>query len=287
VTNRQRREQLAAAARQKAAAARAAQQRRAQRRRAFTVIGSVVAVAAVVIVVVIVALNSRSTPQTNDRVNAASSVVHDVSSVSSAELQSVGQGSAKLLAEPTRGDPPLTLHGKPEFLYVGGEFCPYCAAERWSMVQALSRFGTFSHLSEIRSATDDGDLATFSFYGSRYHSKYLAFVPVENVDRNKKQLEPMTPAQQRLFSKYTDGFPFLYFGGKYVQTTAGYNQDDLSGLNQQQIASQLSDPSSKVARDILGEANNLTATLCKITNNQPASACLNPTITNLQSDLGV
>jgi hypothetical protein len=31
-------------------------------------------------------------------------------------------------------------------LYIGAEYCPYCAAERWPLVMALSKFGTFSNL---------------------------------------------------------------------------------------------------------------------------------------------
>ena len=48
--------------------------------------------------------------------------------------------------------PALTADGKPEVLYVGAEYCPFCAAERWPVVVALSRFGTWSGLS----ATDVG-----------------------------------------------------------------------------------------------------------------------------------
>src|SRR5205823_15010475 len=36
--------------------------------------------------------------------------------------------------------------GKPEVLYIGAEYCPFCAAERWSLVYALARFGTFKGL---------------------------------------------------------------------------------------------------------------------------------------------
>ena len=43
----------------------------------------------------------------------------------------------------------LTADGKPLVLYVGAEYCPYCAAERCAMVQALSRFGTFSNLTFV------------------------------------------------------------------------------------------------------------------------------------------
>jgi hypothetical protein len=45
--------------------------------------------------------------------------------------------------------------GKPIVLYVGGEFCPYSAAERWSPVVALSRFGAFSNLALLRSSSTD------------------------------------------------------------------------------------------------------------------------------------
>lgn len=286
-TNKQRRQRQAASAREKAAAARVAQKRTEQRRRAIVILSSVVAVAVAAAVIVVVAINSNNNKtQTNDRTSAVSPIVKTVTSVAPAALQTVGGGSASLIAQPTQGDPPLTANGKPELLFVGGEFCPICAAERWSMVQALSRFGKFSNLSQIRSATTDGNLATFSFYKAGYASKYLSFVSVEAEDRNRKTLEKMTSAQQALFTKYTTGFPFLYFGGKYVQTSAGYNPSDLSGLSWQQIATQLKTPTSKVAQDILGEANNLTATICKMTNNQPSSACLTPEITTLQSKLG-
>jgi hypothetical protein len=45
--------------------------------------------------------------------------------------------------------------GKPEVLYIGAEYCPYCGTERWSMIVALSRFGTFRGLKEIRSSPTD------------------------------------------------------------------------------------------------------------------------------------
>jgi hypothetical protein len=283
-TNKQRRQQQALTAREKAAQARNEQQRSDQKRRALTVLSTVVVLAVALVVVAVIAINS--TNNSNDRVNATSAIVDSVTSVSPASLQTVGKGSATLLAKPTSGDPPLTSNGKPELLYVGAEFCPFCAAERWSMVQALSRFGTLSGLSQIRSAADDGNLATFSFYKSHYTSKYLSFVPVENEDRNSKTLQPMTPAQQKIFTRYTTGYPFLYFGGKYYQTNAGYDPSILSGMNQQQIAAQLKNPKSKVAQAILGESNNLTATLCKMTNNQPANVCTASAITSLQSQLG-
>ncbi len=75
----------------------------------------------------------------------------------------------------------LTSGGKPEVLYLGGEYCPYCAAQRWAMVNALSRFGTFSGLTTTHSSSTDVDpnTPTWTFYKSTYTSNYLVFTPVE------------------------------------------------------------------------------------------------------------
>ena len=60
---------------------------------------------------------------------------------------------------------------------MGAEYCPYCAAERWALVMALSKFGTFTDLQGTTSSATDTNPSTptFSFYGSTYTSKYLSF----------------------------------------------------------------------------------------------------------------
>jgi hypothetical protein len=60
--------------------------------------------------------------------------------------------------------------GKPLVVYIGAEYCPFCAAQRWPLVVALSRFGTFSGLSVTRSASEDvfPDTATLSFHSASY-----------------------------------------------------------------------------------------------------------------------
>src|SRR6478735_2329724 len=59
-------------------------------------------------------------------------------------------------------------NGKPELLYVGGEFCPICAAQRYSVLAALTRFGTFSNVSSIISS--ENQVPTFTFHGASYKS---------------------------------------------------------------------------------------------------------------------
>src|SRR5207237_546429 len=81
------------------------------------------------------------------------------------------------------GSPPLLTgpNGKPEVFFYGAEWCPLCAAERWSIITALSRFGTFHNLKEIASSSTDSypNTSTFTFYQSSYTSSYIDFVPVD------------------------------------------------------------------------------------------------------------
>jgi hypothetical protein len=276
-TNKQRREKQASSAREKAASARAAQARVDQRRRAKTILSSVVAVVVVVAVIAVIAITRPGHQSaTGARTSADPSIVKAVTGVDAASLDTVGQGTADLSAVKAISDTPLMDNGKPELLFVGAEFCPYCAAERWSMIQALSRFGTFKNLNTIESSSTDTypNTATFSFYKSSYTSQYLSFVPVEDEDRSNQPLEKPTSAENTIWMKYTQGsFPFMDVGGNYIVTNAGFSPGDLSGLTWNQITDDLKDPSNAIAKDILGESNVITAMICKMTGDQPSDVC--------------
>jgi hypothetical protein len=277
-TNAKRRAAQAATAREKASQARAEAQRSEQRRRAITIIGSVVAVVVVFTVIALIALNHHSTPSGSEATTPADPVVvSKLTSVPDSTLATIGQGSSAMLVKPTSGAP-LTTDGKPTFMYVGGEFCPYCAAERWSMVQALSKFGTFSGLRQMHSSEDN--IPTFDFKDATYTSKYLAFAPREIQDQNHKPLQTLSSAEQAIYQQ-AGGFPFLYFNGKYSQDGAGFNPLVLQGLTHQQVADKVGDPSSDVGKGISGEGNVLTATLCGMTGNKPGNVCSNSTVSGL------
>lgn len=290
-TNKQRRAAQAETAREKAAAARIAQRQAAQRRKAISIIAGVVAVAVVVAVIAVIAVTHKSKPTHTASTPASPAVVQALTTVPPATYDKIGTGAASAAPQKITSAP-LTNNGKPELLFVGAEFCPFCAAERWSLIAALSRFGTFSNLSQINSSEEN--LPTFTFYKSDYTSKYLSFVPVENENQNGKTLESLTPAQkqvyttqyQKLTGQSGTGFPFMDFGGKFGQASAGYDQTLLSGKTHQQVAAALKDPSSPLAKAILGEANILTATICSMTNNQPSSVCSSTTISGIESKLG-
>jgi len=113
---------------------------------------------------------------------APAGVVQDATSVPAAAYDTVGAPVSPspppvLLA----GQPTAMESGLPAVVFVGAEFCPYCAAERWVVVTALARFGTFSHLGATSSAGNQvfPRSATFTFDGSHFASRYLSLSAVE------------------------------------------------------------------------------------------------------------
>ncbi len=296
--------------REKIAAQRAAERRSEQRRRILIASGSVVVVLAIVLVFVVVKLNggkpSASSAQglsNGPTGSALSAVVDKVTSVPASALNTVGNGGGAVTGKPsTISGPPLTENGKPEMFYTGAEYCPYCAAERWAMIVALSRFGTFNGLATVHSAVANGagttepdpDTPTFTFLHATYSSPYLSFTPLE-IQTNIPDpstgtyttLQTPTAAQQALITKY-DGsggsIPFIDFGNKYVISGVSYDPGVLHGLSWATIATDLSNPSSPVAQAVDGTANYITAAICKMTGNQPASACTT-TVQALESQI--
>jgi hypothetical protein len=234
--------------------------------------------------------NKKSTPIANNRASAVPSLMTPVSTVPVKTLDAVGSGSAAALPKAVHGDPALTSEGKPELLFIGAEFCPYCAGERWAIGVALSRFGTLHGVTTTQSSSTDVDpnTASLDFLHTTYTSKYLSFVPVEAEDRNQAALQKPSAAQSKLWLKYTDNkpsFPFLDFANSYIGLGPNLDPAVLAGLSQQQIAAQLADPSSRVAQAVDGAANVLTATICEITGAQPSAVCNDPTITRLETQL--
>src|SRR5262245_32109496 len=46
---------------------------------------------------------------------------------------------------------PLLDAGGPVVFFMGAEWCPFCASERWALVEATSRFGEWRDLGELLS----------------------------------------------------------------------------------------------------------------------------------------
>jgi len=287
-------------AREKIAAQREAARKAERRNRMLITGGSTIVVLVIVLAFVLVKL-SQGSPSTSAGSSTGTllpaSVASQVTGVPAATLDKVGRGAVPAFTQgkapfaPGSG-PALTSGGKPEMLYIGAEYCPYCAAMRWPMAVALSRFGTLTPLHGIHSTSKDvyPSTATLTFYKSGYHSNYLAFTPVETTTVDKTPLQNPTQAQNAVWARYepdpnTRGFPFVAFSNKQVMKGYFYNPTVLQGKTWSQIAAALKDPTSPIAQSVNGAANYITGAICQMTNNQPASVCNSPAVTAVKSGL--
>jgi len=276
----------AGTARQRIAARREAERKATVRRRLWLAGGSVAVVLALVATLIAVKLGqspARSVAGQAAGSRTAAQVEQQITSVPLATFNEVGAGQATGFNIVT-GQPVLTSGGKPELLYMGGEYCPYCAAERWALAAAVSRFGTLSGVSLIHSSPTDiyASTPTLSFAKARYTSKYLAFVPVEwfgeaadpSTPFGHVYLQQPTAQQQALFARYGGNFiPFVDIGNRYVLPQVQYIPSALAGLSWTQVAVAMRDPASAVAKGVDGAANVITAAICTLTHGQPGGVC--------------
>jgi thiol-disulfide isomerase/thioredoxin len=189
------------------------------------------------------------------------------------------------------GTSALTSNGKPEILYVGANYCPFCAAERWVIVMALSKFGTFRGLEGTSSSASDinASTPTFTFYGSSYKSRYLSFVAVEtkgNIAGSSGQyptLQTLAAGQLALIrkwdappyvpSEYAGAVPFLYMAGRYIVIGSQFDASPIAGWTFTAAASYVTSGSNPTSKGVEAAAGQLTASLCVLTHNRPASVC--------------
>jgi hypothetical protein len=173
--------------------------------------------------------------------------------------------------------------------YVGAEYCPYCAIQRWALLIALSKFGSFENLSNaVYSSSSDvfPHLASWSFVGSRYSSPYLSFDATEltssipNGHGGYQPLEMMNAGQKSSIDLYDPqgSLPFIDMGNGVVTVGASSSPSVLEGLTLSQIGSDIQDPTSPVAKAVDGTANYLIAALCSMVTGSQPHICISPTI---------
>lgn len=220
-------------------------------------------------------------------------VVAAVSGLSQAVLDNVGLQPDVTPPVLLHGQHVLRIDGKPEILYLGSEPCPFCAAQRWAFVIAMSRFGTWSDLGVTHSAQDDVDpmTATFTFSRARFVSPFVSVVTVEHLSSVKLPngpyvtLQPISSEEDRLYKRYTSaryfpgnvgGLPFQDFGNQVVMSSSEFDPGILHNLTAEAIAADLSDYSNPVTRHIVATANYLISATCLIDGERPSSVCHAP-----------
>ena len=283
--------------------------RRVQARRWLTPkrfgVASIAVVLSVVLGLVLVSLTTGSGPGGHN-----APAIHPVTAGILAEVNAVTPLEATAVGVPSSVHPPVYdqsqaqlvgAGGKVKILYIGGEFCPNCAGERWAIVMALSRFGAFGNLNETTSSPWDSypSTATFTFHESTYASQYLDFEAIEHTGNDtsglgtRKALDPLTAAQSELWSTYesrygqSPAYPFLDIGNRVLFLSASYDPGILAGLDHSQIAARLSNPDDPVTRAIVGSANYVTAGICALTGSKVSPWCGNPAVKSAAQKIGL
>lgn len=222
---------------------------------------------------------------------APGSVVSATTTVPAGVLAAVGAPGPPVVTAPVPLDHTTALrsHGLPLLVYVGAEYCPFCAAERWALVEALSHFGTFSDLGSTSSAVQlvFPEVPSFSFRGATFRSRLLRFDATETYSSSASVSSAFVPLQQvptqqdRLMRRLdvpplapTSGtLPFVDIAGRSTIIGSQFTPAILVGLSMGTIAGDLSDPTSPVAAAIDGAANDITAAICSVTGQQPSTIC--------------
>ncbi len=222
--------------------------------------------------------------------------------VSLADNVGIGLVSVKDLPIVT-GDttPLLSANGKPMVLYVGADYCPFCAVTRWSLILALMRFGNFTRLHYMTSSAVDyaPNTATFTFYNSSYSSgvvNFTAFEIAKNVFNDTiNNYEPLqtVPSEYNnimmyFSSKYIGSsnysIPIVDYGNYSVEVGALADPILLKNDNWSTIISDMKDPSTSVSQSLIGAADVITAQICHEINNN-ASVCGEPYVKNYESEI--
>jgi hypothetical protein len=275
-----------------------------KRRRLTWAAASVAAVLVIIAGLVVVKLTAGSPPpaEASGSSPGTDEVLGAVAHVPPEVLDQVGLGAVDTLPKAITGQPALTADGKPLVVYIGAEYCPYCAAQRWGLAVALSRFGTFTGLGETKSSSIDAfpNTATLSFHGATYTSQYIAFQGVETTTNVRQgdgyaPLDTPTAAQSQLMTTYdappyvesgsSGAIPFLDIANKYLMSGASYNPGVLQGKAGVDIANLLSTPDDPIAKAIDGSANAFTAAICQATGGQPGDICTASGVTAYQAKL--
>jgi hypothetical protein len=262
-----------------------------------------VVVVVVALVIVKVVSGSPSTTNSSGFQAISPTVQSELTQIPASVFNTVGVTSPVAPVNPPialKNQPALTATSAsgatlPEVFYMGAEYCPFCAAQRWSTIIALSRFGTFKGLGNMTSSSIDSfpSTPTFTFVKATYSSKYLTFKSVEEFTNISDaatnfytQLQKPTTAENANFKKYDtskyipnetaqeDGsIPYISMGNEFIVSGASYTPATLQNISRNTIAAGLDDPTNPVTQAIITSANYQTAALCQLTKDQPSAVC--------------
>ena len=187
---------------------------------------------------------------------------------------------------------------KPVVFFYGAEFAPYAAAERWPVLEALSRFGTFGPVGLMQSSGSVAfsNTSTFTFSHTTFRSRWISLQTVERYSAlnptggHYMKLQTPTPRQAAAVAQYdapASTFPLLDVANRFVLVGSSFSPSVLASQNQSQIATDLAIPTSPVTEAIVASANEITASICTVTGDRPAGVCHARGVNAAESKLGI
>lgn len=244
------------------------------------------AMVALVIGAVVVLFLARGSGSGGDATAASGSV--PAGSQRPADAASVALGQVR-----RQSGEALLDRGKPLIFFMGAQWCPFCAAERWALVEATSRFGKWSGLRELLSRSGQDffpSLPTYDLAGATYTSDYLSLRHIEVATVDGEPLQKLGSFEERLVDGYDKlgSVPFLFAagpGGRYTVDLA-YSPGLLEGQSFASLRKGVAAAGPNPAVEAIGgQADAITALICKLDGRQPASVCAKGSIPALEGEL--
>jgi thiol-disulfide isomerase/thioredoxin len=188
---------------------------------------------------------------------------------------------------------PLLDGGKPLIFFLGAEWCPFCASERWALVEATSRFGKWSGLGELSSRSGQDffpSLATYDLTRATYTSAYLGVRHIEVATVDGEPLQKLGSFEERLVDEYDTlgSVPFLFASGPPGRYTVelGFSPNLLTGQSFAALRKGVAaDAPTPAVEAIDGQADAITALICKLDGQRPGSVCTQGSIPALEAEL--
>ena len=214
-------------------------------------------------------------------------------SVSAEPLQPADASSVALGQVHRQSGEPLLEGGRPLVFFMGAQWCPFCAAERWALVQATSRFGEWSGLGELLSRSGQDyfpPLATYDLSRATYTSDYISLRHTEVATVDGDPLQKLDSFEERLVDEYDKlgGVPFLFAsgpGGRYT-VDLGYSPGLIEGRTFAELRKEVATGApTEGVEAIDAQADAITALICKLDGKQPASVCAKGSIPALEGEL--
>ncbi|HEY0279713.1 MAG TPA: DUF929 family protein [Solirubrobacterales bacterium] len=249
-------------------------------------------VALVIVAVVVLFLTRGNDSDANGTATAAAGLVPSAAVPAGADrppaAASVALGQVR-----RQSSEPMLDGGKPLVFFMGAEWCPFCASERWGLVKATSRFGSWSGLRELSSRMGQDyfpALATYDLSHATYTSDYINVRHIEVATVEGDPLQKLGSYEEGLVNGYDKlgSVPFLFASGEPGRYTVelpfspGLLDGDSFVSLRKEVAAEAPTP---VVEAIDGQADAITALICKLDGRQPASVCARGSIPALEAEL--